>query len=144
MDEREAARACPAFASLSPVELQDVLGMAARLELRGGATIFEQGSEADGMFVVVAGHVRIVQQQDDGGWDELAKLGPGAAFGEMALLLEYKRSASVIAAGDCVVLRLDTAGFLELLESQDRVACRILLDLARMLSRRLIALERKG
>lgn len=145
MDEHERAafRACVLFAALSVVEVQDVLGMTARVELAEGATVFEEGAAADGMYVVASGTVRIVQ---DGAGEprELARLGRGEAFGEMALLLDERRGATAIAASDCVLLRLDRDGFMELLESQDRVAARILLEIARVVSRRLLAFERRS
>ena len=143
-DERSAIQSCGVFKALSPVEVQDVMGMAARLEFPRGHVVFDQGAEPDGMYVIAQGAVRIVQRDADGAERELAVLAPGEEFGEMALLLDDRRGASAIAASDAVLLRLDRDGFVELLESQDRVASKVLLELARIVSRRLLALERRG
>lgn len=141
MDEMASARACPAFASLSPVELQDVLGMALRLEVGAGERVITEGDAPDGMYIVASGAVRIVHRPGARDEVELARLGPGDVFGEMALLLEEPRAASVVTQTPCVLLRLDRDGFAELLASEDRVANKIVLELARLACRRLNALQ---
>ncbi|HYO51991.1 cyclic nucleotide-binding domain-containing protein [Archangium sp.] len=64
-----------------------------------GARIIEQGTKGDAFYVICAGRVRIVRQAG-AGQHELAVLGEGAFFGEMALLSGAPRSASVVSASE--------------------------------------------
>ena len=139
MDEMAAAQACPAFASLSPVELQDILGMALRLEVDADHRVFTEGDVPDGMYIVARGSVAIVHRPGSGDEAKVARLEPGALFGEMALLLDEPRAASAVTLTPCVLLRLGRDGFTEFLESEDRAASKIILELARLACRRLNA-----
>lgn len=84
-----------------------------------GQQILNQGQEGDGrMFFIESGHVSIlVPVQDDGGHQRIASLGPGMEFGEMVLLGQTTRSASVYA---------DTEVRCRILEASDleRIAAR--------------------
>lgn len=62
-----------------------------------GQLVFEQGDEADAFYVICAGQTRVFRT-DDGARRELATLEEGAFFGEMALLSDAARSASVEAS----------------------------------------------
>ena len=64
-----------------------------------GGRIIEQGTKGDAFYVICAGSVRIVRQTG-AGQRELATLGEGAFFGEMALLSGAPRSASVVSASE--------------------------------------------
>ncbi|HEX5745340.1 MAG TPA: cyclic nucleotide-binding domain-containing protein [Archangium sp.] len=64
-----------------------------------GGRIIEQGTKGDAFYVICAGRVRIVRQAG-GEQRELAQLGEGAFFGEMALLSGAPRSASVVSASE--------------------------------------------
>ncbi len=64
-----------------------------------GARIIEQGSRGNAFYVICSGRVRIVRESD-GTTRELAVLGEGAFFGEMALLSGAPRSASVVSAAE--------------------------------------------
>jgi CRP-like cAMP-binding protein len=64
-----------------------------------GTRLIEQGSRGNAFYVICAGRVRIVRESPEGA-RELAVLGEGAFFGEMALLSGAPRSASAVAAAD--------------------------------------------
>ena len=76
-----------------------------------GAAIVEQGQlreesqDGDSLYLIVEGRVRVVRERD-GSEEELAQLGPGEFFGEMALLDGKPRSATVLTAEDtqCFIL----------------------------------------
>jgi len=106
--------------ALSPRDLEPVpevfapLGVAAlallaeRSELRryaGGQRIFAQGDEADGVYVLRGGEVRVVLMAEDRPW-EIATLGPGALLGEMSLLRKERRRHAAAHAGEQGALAL--------------------------------------
>jgi CRP/FNR family cyclic AMP-dependent transcriptional regulator len=69
-------------------------------------TIFAQGDRADRMYLVKSGTVSLTK---DG--RELEQAGPGAIFGELALIDRESRSATAVAATDCELASLDKRRF---------------------------------
>lgn len=83
-----------------------------------GQMIIVQGDQANGMYFIESGNVKIVKQREDGRVDEVAILGKGDYFGELALINHKPRAASVYATGDDVKLAfLDVKAFERLLGS---------------------------
>ncbi|HEX9502290.1 MAG TPA: cyclic nucleotide-binding domain-containing protein, partial [Thermoanaerobaculia bacterium] len=72
-----------------------------------GEAILHHGTTGDSMFVVHTGSVT-VRVPDDSltGWHQVAELGPGTVFGEMALLTGEMRTADVVAMTDVVALEI--------------------------------------
>jgi len=78
-----ALRAVPSFASVDERTLLAIIGDSANLYWPADSVVFERGSPADGLYILVSGSVRIL---DDTG-AEVAVLGSGDFFGEFSLLL---------------------------------------------------------
>lgn len=76
------------------------------LSFAAGARVFEEGTAGDGLYFVVSGRARVAKRLGGGGEKDLASLGPGDCFGEMALLDAAPRSASAYAEGALELLRL--------------------------------------
>ncbi|MBU2613779.1 cyclic nucleotide-binding domain-containing protein [Patescibacteria group bacterium] len=107
-----------------------------------GSTIFEEGSPGDSLYFISNGHVRIAKklrtkEKTETRFKELAILGPGNCFGEMALIEKVSRSADAIASGDTVLLRLGRAELDEWLKSNPELAMGFFAQLVEMLSGRL-------
>lgn len=83
-----------------------------RRTLAPGEYAFRQGDPGEDLFLIVDGSVQI-KMAVDGREVTLAVLGAGAFFGEMALLDGHPRSASAMAMGECGLLALGRADFLE-------------------------------
>jgi len=79
-----------------------------------GETLMRQGDEADALYVIAAGDVRVDVRRDDGSNSILADLGPGSVVGEMALLTRQPRTADVFARGETIALELTRKDFEEL------------------------------
>ncbi len=89
-------------------------------------TIFEQGEEGRSLYIVVSGEVRIhIGDQD------LAKLGQGAIFGEMALFDAEPRSASVTTLDQCDCLTLNQLQLIDAIEETPEIAVNITSALSR-------------
>jgi small-conductance mechanosensitive channel len=72
-----------------------------------GETILRHGAAGDSMFVVHTGTASVRLPDDsDQGWHEVAQLGPGTLFGEMALLTGETRTADVVALTDVTALEI--------------------------------------
>lgn len=76
---------------------------------RRGEMVFSENSDCDGMYIIDSGRVRIFKTMSESGGAkevELCTLGPKAMFGEMAMIDNSKRSASVQAVEptECIVI----------------------------------------
>ncbi|MBI4493512.1 MAG: cyclic nucleotide-binding domain-containing protein [Chloroflexi bacterium] len=100
----------PLFRGLSSVELDLLLARLVPLSVAAGEAIVRQGKPGDRFYVVRAGAVEVVR---DG--EVLATLGPGEAFGEIALLLNVPRTATVRALEPTELLAFNAADFRDLL-----------------------------
>ena len=74
---------------------------------RDGEEIIRQGNEGESMYVVQSGRVEVVLKRDNGGEQHLAYLEAGNFFGEMSVFEKEVRSATVRAAGEARVLKID-------------------------------------
>jgi putative peptide zinc metalloprotease protein len=100
----------PLFRDLSPAELDVVLARLVPLEAASGETIIRQGDSGERFYVVRSGVVEV--QRDE---QALARLGAGDAFGEIALLLDVPRTATVTAVEPARLLALEAHDFRDLL-----------------------------
>jgi NTE family protein/lysophospholipid hydrolase len=103
------------------------------VRLRSGDTLVQQGDSADDMFVVVHGSLEVTVAGRSGHTRLVDVLGPGASVGEMALLTDEPRSATVRAVRDSELVRIAKTDFLRLLDEHPRTA----VALSRTLVRRL-------
>lgn len=99
-------RDMPAFSTLGTEELSELISHGAWVTASPGDTIVEQGAVGDAFFAIRSGQVDIVR---DG--SVIRTLGPGSHFGEIALLRDVPRTASVVAKTPVRAFRLDREGF---------------------------------
>jgi putative peptide zinc metalloprotease protein len=109
---RDDVAAMPLFRDLSPAELDVLLARLEPLEATAGQAIIRQGERGDRFYVVRSGAVSV---ERDGRL--LARLGPGEAFGEIALLLDVPRTASVTSVEPTSLLSLEAHDFRDVLAS---------------------------
>lgn len=99
----------PMFKSLNAYERMSVADALFSRSFKDSEPIIKQGDEAQCMYFVESGRVRIVREQD-GQTKEIKVCGPGDYFGELALLTKKPRAATAYAAGDdtkCAILDVD-------------------------------------
>ena len=109
-------RSLPLFAGLPPPTLESVARALEPVSVTAGSVVIEQGAEGDRFFVVADGEVEIVR---DG--QVLARQGRGVGFGEIALLYDVPRTATVRAQSRVELYALDRAPFLLALTGQTAV-----------------------
>jgi CRP/FNR family cyclic AMP-dependent transcriptional regulator len=90
-----------------------------------GAVVFEEGDPGSRMYVILSGEVRIQKRIGPRNLT-LALLGPGEAFGEMALLEDAPRSADAVVERAARILEIDEAAFEDLVRNNGEVALRLL------------------
>jgi putative peptide zinc metalloprotease protein len=106
------------FRLTAPTELDPILDRLAAEEAPAGTVIIRQGEPGDRFYLVRRGRVEVHVRDADGTEQVLGQLGPGAYFGEMALLSDAPRSATVRALEPVALWSLDKASFHELLLDQ--------------------------
>ncbi len=103
-----------------------------------GGVVFAQDSKADGFYLIYGGSVRIIRKQDKKEI-QLALLVKNDYFGEMALVANRKRSATVTALTDTTLLELSRADFEKLYKVAPHIKNNLLIAVrSRVLSRKLI------
>ncbi|HLH26421.1 MAG TPA: ABC transporter transmembrane domain-containing protein [Chloroflexota bacterium] len=123
--EASRLRRVPLFADLPPEALAAI---ASRLELERyapGDTIIRQGDLGDKLYLVDRGQVEVTVNNGPMGEQRLNSLHEGDYFGEIALLLDIPRTASVTALGPVQLLSLSKADFRQLVERLPGVAQRL-------------------
>ena len=99
------------FAGLPSALVDAVSGVMLPAELAPGEVLANQGGPADKFFVVVEGELEVVRAEEDQEETVLATLGPGHFFGDVAILHDRPRTATVRATRESSVLRMDRAAF---------------------------------
>jgi CRP-like cAMP-binding protein len=126
----------PVFSSCTPDEIAAIAGVAQESTFQPGQIIVTQGTPGQAFYLVLTGRVEILR---DG--VSLGTFGPGDFFGEMSLLDQAPRSATIRAVEATRCLMLAGWDFRALLETHPSIAIKLL----EVLSRRLrVADERLG
>lgn len=96
----------PLFQKLEPRHLKHIANQFTDRAYEAGQEIVTQGQVGMGLFIIVSGHAQAVRERGNGTKVVVNEFGPGDFFGEMSLLDDGPRTASVIAteATRCLVL----------------------------------------
>lgn len=127
-----AAAAIPLLAVLKPKDRAAVLKSAKHRTYEPGDVVVSQGSPALNLFLVLDGHAEVEQE----GQGRVGRLGPGDFFGELGLIEEHARTATVIAADRLTCVLLPAWEFRTLLDEHPRMAVPMLHALIARLHRK--------
>jgi len=123
------------FGALKPSEIMRVLHIVEVEHLDKGDVVFEDGDPGDAWFVLYEGSVDVVKESQ-GEKTVIATRRKPECFGEMAILDGSPRSATVRAAKDSIVLRIQRSNFNKLLEDGELVAYKLVYQMAVLMSQR--------
>lgn len=113
--EPETLRALPILASADPEFLEALAGRLKTENFERGTIVVRKGDPGDKMYVIASGRVEVISENPQGERSRLAVLGQGDFFGEIALLENKPRLATVETLTPCRMLVLETADFEALL-----------------------------
>jgi CRP-like cAMP-binding protein len=102
------------FAPLNPITLDALVRALVRVEVASGDVVVREGDESDRFYVIESGSVRVTAA--DG--HLLREEGPGDYFGEIGLLRDVPRTATITAGEDTVLLALPREEFLDAVTGQ--------------------------
>ncbi len=121
------------FSELTDDQLESISSFTFEKTFEAGDLIVEEGQTGNGLYIIVSGNVEVLKGDLAATPQVLAKRGAGDVFGEMALLGEWPRTASVRALDSVQCLGIDRWVFLSQLERQPQVTIRMLQILAQRL-----------
>ncbi len=111
------------FAHVPPSNIQRLLETLESVEFKAGDVVIEQGSPGDYYYAIQSGRCEVLRSAKKGKPIKLAELGPGARFGEEALVSNAKRNATVKMLTDGELARLTKAEFVELIKTPVMRTC---------------------
>jgi predicted acylesterase/phospholipase RssA/CRP-like cAMP-binding protein len=114
----EFIREIPLFASLPESALDEIAARVQERDVPAGEWVFREGDTGEGLYVLRTGRLDVVREAGDAEI-MIRTLSPGAVLGELAVLTDAPRSASVRARRDSNLLGLTNSAFLELLDDAD-------------------------
>ncbi len=119
------------FEGLNRGEFADIEQALVPKRYRQNTVIIDQGDEANKLYFLCEGRAQVFVADESGREVVLGQLEPGAIIGEMALLAEIPRTASVVTLEESVFLVLTRKSFLQALEQHPRIAVNLARSLAR-------------
>ena len=132
-------KSIPLFASFSEPQVVTLLKYVQHRSFARHVYVMHAGEETDSIYVILAGRVKVVIADDQGREVILGFMGPQEFFGEMGILDDQPRSASIFTLEPCEMLRLSKAAFMSCLKENSEVAMLVI----RNLVKRLRAADRK-
>ncbi len=124
----EALKRVPVFSTLGEREAKAVASLFKERTFTRGEVIAEEGKHGIGFFVITSGTAQVTVRGE-----EVAMLGPGDHFGEIALIDDGPRTATVTADTDLTCYVLIAWDFRPLVKAEPTIAWSLLEGLARML-----------
>ncbi len=137
----DVARQVHVFRGLGDREIARVRGICRERRYGPGEAVFRAGDPSKELYVVMEGTVGIVAGEE--GEHELAEVGAGDVFGEMALIDDQPRSAGAVCKGDCTLLAIAYGDMHHLMTEQPELGRKVMHNLASTLSRRLRVADRR-
>ena len=95
------------FGALDDATADEITSHCTAVDIRGGEMLFAQGDTGDALYFLLYGRMHALAPTGDGGMRVLGEIEPGAPVGEMAVINEGVRSATVVATRDSTLLRID-------------------------------------
>jgi CRP-like cAMP-binding protein len=108
----------PFLAGLSEADQREILHRGTRRCYNDRYPLIEEGTRSDEAFILLDGRVKVLKRTGRDGHALLGFRRPGDVLGEMTVLDEAPRSATVVACGDIVVQRIDGASFREVMNTR--------------------------
>ncbi len=140
--EYEMLKGISLFSGMTDEELDIVSKKVFLKSYKKGSTLFVEGMPGEVLYIVVDGKVDIIKKTKEG--DKLiAQLGAGEILGEMSLIDSGPRTASGKTSEDSRLIVITKNSFSEMLDSDPRIAAKILMVLLKIINKRLRITDKK-
>lgn len=133
-EEVDLLRRIPLFSNIEPSKLKLLAFASERLTFRKGAELCRQGDVGDSAYIIIEGSVGIVVSTPNGD-ARVAEARENDIVGEIAILCDVPRTATVVADRDVEVLKISKELFFRMVEEFPRMAVEIMRELATRLEK---------
>lgn len=147
MDEVAFFKEISVFADLTEEEIRKIIGIMKEIKFPEGSTVIQEGDTGDSMYIILDGSVDVsktlAMKVGGEGFEEKEKIltrlraGDRVVFGEVGLLEENIRTASVIAITDCILYEIKKDDFEKLASENPRMGLKVVRNIARLVCTRL-------
>jgi len=138
MAPKEVLRKVVLFKYLSPSEMDTLEGKLTARQIPKGTVIFKEGSPGEELFLITRGEVEVSIERNDSKL-VLAELGESSFFGEMSLITDRPRTATITALSDTECYVLSKKEFQKMLVKEPQLMARLLLAMTEILCDRIQA-----
>lgn len=135
LQKTDALSKASVFSHLCPGTLEQLAGGSSPFSFRRGNVVFCHGDRASGMYVVVAGQLKLTQETRDGAEHVVELLQVGDSFGEAELLTDRPYLVTASAVNDCKLLHIRREAMMSGLERDPELARRVIARLSDCLYR---------
>ncbi len=132
--EVEALRKVPLFRGIDETKLRLLAFISDRTEFQAGERLCTQGEEGDSAFIILAGDADVLVQTP-AGEKKVAQVSENSIVGEIAILCDVPRTATLVAANSMDVLMVSKDDFLKLLNEFPDISLEVMRTLALRLER---------
>ena len=132
-EEYEVLRRVPFFAEIEPAKLKLLAFMSERVAFDPGKRLFRQGDPGDAAYLIIAGEAEVIAETPAGPL-VLATLGANEIVGEMAILGNVPRAATVRAKDRLITLRISKEPFMRMVREFPSMAVAMMQELAERLA----------
>ncbi|MGE5638598.1 MAG: Crp/Fnr family transcriptional regulator [Clostridia bacterium] len=126
-------KAVPLFSSFPEDQLRTLAAVVTRKSVSRSTTVMAGGDPTDSLYIVLSGRLKVMMSDADGKEVILSILGPGEFFGEMGLIDDAPRSASVVAIEACELLSIAKRDFKKCLSDNFEMTTAVMRGLVRRL-----------
>ena len=126
-------KSVPLFSAFTEQQLVTLLNYVQHRSYPRNVFVIQAGDETDSLYVILSGKVKVLIPDDQGHEVILSVMGSHDFFGEMGILDDQPRSASVSTLEPCEMLRLSKAGFINCLKENSDVAMLVIRNLVKRL-----------
>ena len=133
VEDVEALRRIPYFAMMDSAKLKLLAFTSTRVQLAQGGVLCREGEPGDAAYIVLEGEADIVVAAEDARDVVVAHVPRNTFIGEMAVLRNVPRTATVVASTPLVALKVSKDAFFQLLRDQPAFAMELMRELAERL-----------
>jgi len=126
-------KAVPLFSSFPDEQLRMLAAVVTRKSVSRSTTVMASGDPTDSLYIILSGRLKVLMSDAEGKEVILSILGPGEFFGEMGLIDDSPRSASVTAIEPCELLSIAKRDFKKCLSENFEMAMAVMRGLVRRL-----------
>jgi CRP/FNR family cyclic AMP-dependent transcriptional regulator len=126
-------KSVPLFASFPDEQLRTLVSVVTRRSAPRASVIMTAGDQIDSLYIVISGRLKVMMGDADGKEVILSLIGPGEFFGEMGLIDDSPRSASVVTIEPCELLSITKRDFKSCLAENFEMSMAVMRGLVRRL-----------